>query len=109
MAGRGWRYSAREGKGRGPGGPQAHPRAARGVDVAGGWPAVAESMTAMRRSSEGIGDGGGFSGGSGSILRAWRQRTSRGIFSATQWSRGARDDGPRWRPWWVELLYWERA
>jgi hypothetical protein len=35
-ASRGRRYDAREGKERGPGRPGAHPKAAGGVDVAGG-------------------------------------------------------------------------
>jgi hypothetical protein len=47
----------------------------------------------------GIRQFGGESGRGASIPSTGRQKTATGTFSAPWRRRGARDDGPRWRPW----------
>jgi hypothetical protein len=78
------------GRGRGPGGPEAHREPTGEVTLAGGWSAVKNLAGEELRFRRGIRDGGGDSGHHGSIRLAGRKRTTLGIFSASRRSKGER-------------------
>jgi hypothetical protein len=77
-----------KGKERGPGGPGAHPELDGGVNMAGGGPVGAESITAVHRSDERIGDGGGYSMRGSSIASAGKKRAGWRSSGAHRRSRG---------------------
>jgi hypothetical protein len=87
-AGRRRRYGAREGKGRGPGGPQAHRGTAGEVGLAGGWPVAVESTMEARRSGEGIRDDGGDSKHLSPIPSTGRLQAATRTFSARRGGKG---------------------
>jgi hypothetical protein len=78
------------GRGRGPGGPEAHREPAGDVGLAGDGPAAANLVAEQLGFRRGNGDGVGYSGHLGSIALAGRQRKATGIFSAPQRSKGWR-------------------
>jgi hypothetical protein len=80
----------REGKGRGPGRPGAHPELAGGVEVAGGGRSAVNSEVAALGFLARNGDGGGDSRRPGSITSARNKRRTRQSSSYSRRGRGRR-------------------
>jgi hypothetical protein len=89
MAGRGRRDDAGKGRGRGPGGPGAHPGCAGGLGLAGGWPAASNLAAASSVLRRGIRDVGGDSRHFGPIPSRGRLKAARRTYSARREAGGS--------------------
>jgi hypothetical protein len=87
-AGRGRRFGARNGGGKGPGGPGAHHEVADVLSLSGEGRLAGDFCGGGARVRRGNGDGGGDSRRPGLIPLARSKRTARRTFSARRWGWG---------------------